>query len=165
MNRLPRTGAGCGGDTFAAVAAKPESRIERQKGWPVILSAQERSKLVAREQARRYFSQRKAAHADTISLKAGLSPLDERSGPGGSGKRQRKSVRQDLLAIEDDMRIHVSTSCGLLCAGIRLSGRLAFERDQRLLNLVETRRPVVFGHTFVGRLVDQVLGPSPVHQD
>jgi len=57
--------------------------------------------------------QRKLAHAAIGRVEPRLRSPGERPAARGSGERQREPVRYNLLAIEDDMRVHRDTSCCL----------------------------------------------------
>ncbi|WP_338928418.1 hypothetical protein WDZ11_15075 [Roseomonas mucosa] len=62
--------------------------------------------------------QREVARTGMIAMEPGLGSAAERAASGGRGKRQREPVRQNLLAIKDDVRVHRCTSRRLSCAGI-----------------------------------------------
>ena len=82
--------------------------------------------------------QREVARTGMIAMEPGLGSAAERAASGGRGKRQREAVWQNLLAIKDDVRVHRCTSRSLSCAGFTATSRgLMFEREQRLLDLVE----------------------------
>src|SRR5690606_26335559 len=106
MNRLPRTGDGCGSGLRGAAVAKLVLCCGWQEQRATGPIRQERREFLLREHARRDLMQRKINRAGRRLVEPRSASSVECAAACCCRQCQSKPVRQDLLTFKDDEWIH-----------------------------------------------------------